>query len=92
MFQVAETLSGYSFTLRIHPSRLDFAKRLTPGRFKIIDQPDEDGWHTVHFQLESVDLAKMLVFGLGRQVVVVDPHSLVRMVIDTALEVVEVHS
>jgi predicted DNA-binding transcriptional regulator YafY len=90
--EFAETLSAYSLTLKIHPSRLDFAKRLTPGRFKIIDQPAEDGWHTVHFQLESVDLAKMLVFGLGKQVVVVEPRNLVRMVIDAALEVVEIHS
>ena len=41
---------------------------------------------TAQFHLESMDLAKMLVFGLGTQVAVVEPPELHAAVVQTARE------
>lgn len=83
--EFVETMSEYSFTLRAHPSRMNFAKWLTPGRCEILEAPD-DGWITARFHLESIDLASMMVFGLGRQAVVVEPAELREAVLNAAHE------
>lgn len=83
-----ETLAEYGFTLRIQPDRMNFLKWLVPGRYQPIELPDADGWITVKFQLESIDLAKMLVFGLGQQATVVEPQELQEAIVSTAREFV----
>ncbi len=71
-----EAIAEYTFTLRIHPDRLGFVQSLMPGRFQMIATDPENGWKTLRFQVESMDLAKMLVFGLGNQAAIVDPPEL----------------
>jgi predicted DNA-binding transcriptional regulator YafY len=71
-----ESIAEYTFTLRIHPERLGFVQSLMPGRFQITWTDPQNGWKTLRFQVESMDLAKMLVFGLGNQAVIVDPPEL----------------
>lgn len=71
-----ESLAEYTFTLRIHPDRLGFVQSLMPGRFQITWTDPQNGWKTLRFQVESMDLAKMLVFGLGNQAAIVDPPEL----------------
>lgn len=85
----AGSISDYRFTLRIHASRLNFARWLLPGRCQVIESPDAGGWVTARFSLESLDLARMLVFGLGRQAVVVEPPELQQAVLSAAREVLE---
>jgi predicted DNA-binding transcriptional regulator YafY len=81
-----DALSEYTVTLRIHASRISFATSLLPGRYQVIA---EDGdWNTVKFQIESMDLARMLVFGLGKHAVVVDPPDLRQSVLDAAREII----
>src|SRR5260370_28209251 len=82
----ASTVSDYVFTLRLHESRLPFVKSLIPGRYHIIMPNNGDGWIVARFHLESMDLAKMLVFGLGTQVAVVEPPELHTAVVQTARE------
>jgi predicted DNA-binding transcriptional regulator YafY len=84
-----ETQAEYKFTLRIHPDRLNFLKWIVPGRYQPVEPPDAGGWITVHLQLESVDLARMLVFGLGRQAVIVGPPELREAVLSAAREIVD---
>ncbi len=90
--EFTEVLTEYSFTLRMHNSRLMFAKWLTPGRFKIIEDVGDDGWLTARIHLESLDLAKMLVFGMGTQAVVLDPPELHEAVIQTARDLLAVQN
>jgi predicted DNA-binding transcriptional regulator YafY len=71
-----ESIAEYTFTLRIHPERLRFVQSLMPGRFQIIQTDPRNGWKTLLFQVESMDLAKMLVFGLGNQAAILDPPEL----------------
>ena len=61
-------------------------KSLIPGRYQIIGLDNGDGWMIAHFQLKSMDLAKVLVFGLGTQVAVVEPPELHAAVVQTARE------
>ncbi|MCE7982915.1 MAG: WYL domain-containing protein [Caldilinea sp. CFX5] len=61
--------------MRIHPDRINFARWLTPGR-NLILSTDAQGWQTIKFQMESDQLAQMLVFGLGAACEVVEPLSL----------------
>ncbi len=83
------TLAEFTFTLRLHSSKLTFARWLTPGRCQVIEAAGDDGWLTARFQLESMDLAKMLVFGLGTQAVVLDPPELQEAVLETARDLLE---
>lgn len=75
-----------ALVLVFHESRLPFVKSLIPGRYHIIEPDNGDGWIIVRFHLESIDLAKMLVFGLGTQVAVVEPPELHEAVVQTARE------
>lgn len=71
-----ESITEYTFTLQIHPDRLGFVQSLMPGHFQITWTNPQNGWKTLRFQVESIDLAKMLVFGLENQAVIVDPPEL----------------
>lgn len=82
-----ETLAEYRFTLRLHPERLNFLKWLVPGRYQPLEPPAADGWIMVKFDLESADLAKMLVFGLGGQAIVIEPPELQEAILSTAREI-----
>jgi len=84
--EFASNVSDYAFTLRFHESRLPFVKSLIPGRYHIIGPDSEDGWITAQIHLESMDLAKMVVFGLGAQGAVVEPPELQAAVVQTARE------
>jgi predicted DNA-binding transcriptional regulator YafY len=44
---------------------------------------------TLHFEVESVDLARMLVFGLGQDARIIEPATLQESVLQTAREIVE---
>ena len=83
-----ETVSEYRFTLRVQPDRLSFIRRLVPGRYQVDEAPDIEGWLTVRFDLESMDFARMLVFGLGRQAEIVEPPELKEAVLNTAHEII----
>ncbi len=82
--EFTEALTEYAFTLRIHESRLNFVRWLTPGRFQISEPADESGWLTIKVHMESIELAKMLVFGLGNDGVVLEPPELAQAVIEAA--------
>jgi predicted DNA-binding transcriptional regulator YafY len=84
----AESVDDYRFTLRVHPDRMSFIKSLVPGRFLQSGPAGSDGWLCLQFRLESIDLAKMLVFGLGSQAEVVEPPELQVAVMDTARMIV----
>jgi predicted DNA-binding transcriptional regulator YafY len=84
--QFIETMSEYTVTLQIHPDRVNFVKWLQPGRHQTIAPSHEGEWVTVRFQMESMELAKMLVFGLGSQAIVIEPHGLHEAVVEAARE------
>jgi predicted DNA-binding transcriptional regulator YafY len=85
------SLANYTFTLRLHPERLNFAQWLTPGRWEILNPADEAGWVTVRFQMETLELAKMLVFGLGKQAEIIEPDDLRNAVLDTIRDIMAQH-
>ncbi|MBL8119335.1 MAG: WYL domain-containing protein [Anaerolineae bacterium] len=85
----AATIAEYHFVVRLHESRLNFAQWLTPGRFQIVEAADAEGWLSAAMHVETMELAKMLVFGLGRDVVVIEPAELREAVLATARMVVE---
>lgn len=82
--QFIKSMAEYTITLRVHPERLPFVKWLTPGRHQITEATREGEWPTVQVQMESVELAKMLIFGLGSQAIVVEPRSLYEAVVAEA--------
>jgi predicted DNA-binding transcriptional regulator YafY len=87
--EFVEALAEYTFTLRIHESRMSFVRWLAPGRCHVVEPPDGAGWLTARLHYESVELAKMLVFGLGAQAIVLDPSELREAVVNAAREIVE---
>lgn len=86
-----ELTSDYRFTLRLHPDRLDFLKRIVPGRQYHVTPGDTGDWVTVRVQLDSLDLALMLVLGLGEHAAVVEPPELRQAVLATAEAVIRAH-
>lgn len=86
--QFVESMGEFSLTLEVHPDRLAFVKWITPGRHQITDAEQAGDWHTVRIQMESVELAKMLVFSLGAQGRVVEPRTLYDAVVAAAREFV----
>ncbi len=84
--EFVETISEYNFTLRIHPSRANFVKWLAPGRSTFEPTEDAGDWLIAHLHLETLEMAKMLVFGLGRQAEVLEPPELKEAVLTSAKE------
>lgn len=71
-----DSFSEYKITLRVHPERVKFVQWLTPGRWRLLDESDDDGWVGIEVVMESPQLARMLVFGLGAQGQVIAPAGL----------------
>jgi predicted DNA-binding transcriptional regulator YafY len=86
-----ELVSEYGFTLNIHPNRISFLKEIVPGRYHQVELPGDNGWVTMQLQLDSKDLAIMLVIGLGKDTIVIEPQELLEAVINTARAVLYVH-
>jgi predicted DNA-binding transcriptional regulator YafY len=84
-----QNFTSYRFTLRLHQNRLSFVSGLVPGRYQITAQ--EEDWLVVEFQLESMDMAKMLVFGLGTQAFVIEPEALREVVVEDARLLIQQH-
>ncbi|MCA9895611.1 MAG: WYL domain-containing protein [Anaerolineae bacterium] len=79
-----QSFSEYRCTLRVHPDRVAFVKWLMPGRWKEVTPADGAGWETLEIVMDSPQLAKMLVFGLGTQADVVAPTELAQSVLADA--------
>jgi predicted DNA-binding transcriptional regulator YafY len=92
LHRFVESMAEYSFTLRVHPDRLPFVKWITPGRHQSTKPEREGEWYTVRVQMESVELAKMLVFGLGSQATVIEPRTLHDAVVAAARELCRQYS
>lgn len=86
-----ELVSDYTFTLCMDPKKMNFIKTIVSGRYDQVEEPGADGWVTIQFHLESMDLAKMLVFGLGQDAVVVEPQQLQEAVLSTAEAMLNKH-
>lgn len=84
-----DTLREYAFSLRVRAGRVNFIQGLMPGRYRITEPDRGDGWLTLYFEVESVELARMLVFELGHDAQVIEPHSLWESVLRMAREIVE---
>ncbi len=84
-----QNFSAYSFTLRMHQDRLPFVIGLVPGRYQIKAQDGE--WLVIEFHLESLDMAKMLVFGLGAGASLIEPDSLRDAVLESARTLIARH-
>jgi predicted DNA-binding transcriptional regulator YafY len=69
-------LTEFSFVLRIDKQRMASAKWYTPGRSEIIETADNEGWETVCFWVESLELATQFVLSMGTQARVVEPEAL----------------
>jgi predicted DNA-binding transcriptional regulator YafY len=81
--------SEYCCTLRVHPHRVTFIKRLMPGRWELVTAGDDEGWVTMRLMLDSEVLAKMLVFGLAGFVEVIAPSDLEAAVLAQAHELLK---
>jgi predicted DNA-binding transcriptional regulator YafY len=87
-----ELTSEYGFTLHLHPDGMNFIKKVVPGRQYQIEPADNDAWITVQFRLDSIDLALMLVLGLGEHAIVVEPQELHEAVLNTAAAILSKHN
>jgi predicted DNA-binding transcriptional regulator YafY len=87
--EFAANLSEYGFTLRVHERRLNFMRWLAPGRCEILATEGE--WVMARLHYESMELAKMLVFGLGMDAEVIEPVELQQTIVDGAREMLAQH-
>ncbi len=87
--EFVESFSEYQCVLHIHPQREAFVKWLMPGRWHMVGEVDAAGWVTLKLMMDSVLLAKMLVFGLGDAVSIVSPPELADAVLADARMIVQ---
>jgi predicted DNA-binding transcriptional regulator YafY len=87
--EFTENLSEYRFTLEIAADRVNFLQWIIPGRYQLVAIPEDHEYVVVHLHLESVDLARMLIFGLGASVRMIEPPELREAVLKTAQEVID---
>lgn len=80
----SDGFSEYECRLRIPPPAINFLRRIIPGRYQIVQSESADKWLVVEVQLETKDLAMMLVFGLGPQVEILSPSELRQGVLERA--------
>lgn len=66
---------AYRFTARIPDDKSRFIEWYTPGSYYIV-RHSEDGWFVAQFEVESVELALMLLFALGEQAEIIAPPQL----------------
>jgi len=83
------SFSEYHCTLRVHPERVAFVKSLTPGRWEVLEETNEAEWITLRLMMDSLLLAKMLVFGLGTSAEVIAPVELKEAVLDDAQQMIQ---
>jgi len=81
-----ENFSTYHCTLRVHPERVAFVTGLLPGRWEPLGHANEAGWMTFRLTMDSLLMAKMLVFGLGPFGEVLDPADLAETVLRDAIQ------
>ena len=79
--------SEYGFTLAMGAEGLRFLHQIVPGRYRELGAADEAGWVRVRVELESRDLAVMLVFGLGAKARVIEPPELREAIRESARDV-----
>lgn len=88
--EFVESFSEYHCTLRIQPERVAFVKWLMTGRWQRSDEGNEaENGVTLRLMMESELMAKMLIFGLGSDVVILDPPELAQAVLSDAHDLVE---
>jgi len=80
-------IATYVFTLRLPASKMDFLHYNIPGSAEITELEGGD-WLTVEVRVPSLDSARMLVFGLGADTVVLDPPELRQAILATSREIV----
>jgi len=66
---------AYRFTARISEDKSRFVEWYTPGSYNIL-QHSEAGWFEAQFEVESVEVALMLMFAFGEQAEIIDPPQL----------------
>jgi predicted DNA-binding transcriptional regulator YafY len=69
------SFTGYTCVLAVHPDQMGFVRFITPGRHEVLDT-EADGWTQARLQMESEDMARMIVFGMGTQARVIAPDAL----------------
>ncbi len=81
MQEFFDSLLQYRFTLRVHNRQLSFLRIYGTGRYEVLEPADAEGWFTARFEAESIEPAKMLVFGLGADASVIEPLELQNVVL-----------
>ncbi len=79
----------YEFTIHLAPQHLGFIRQIAAGRHQVLDETTAEGWLIIKFKLDSLDFARMLVVGLGKDVWVAKPRELREIVIQTAVDVLD---
>ena len=82
-----DSFSSYQCVLRVHNTRLSFVKWLLPGRWELV-KTDHEEWPTVKLTFDSPVMAQMLIFGLGKQVQIVEPKELASEVLSQAQDLI----
>lgn len=87
----AAELVGYRFSFALPESRLPYLKGIAPGRVMVTGTYETPGWVTAEAGLESSLYAELVVLGLGRDCIVLDPPELAEAVLRRCREAIEAH-
>lgn len=82
-----QLIDDYHFTIKVKQERLVFIRTLLPGRTYIT--AEGDGWVTLEIGVMSASFARMLLFELGVDAIVLEPAELKAEIIQQAQILVE---
>jgi predicted DNA-binding transcriptional regulator YafY len=89
--QFMASFSDYTCILEVPETRLKFLTSLAPGRCQALGPGSMAGWIRVRIGIDSRELACMLVFGLGTEVLILEPADLAQAVSQAAAKVLAQH-
>jgi predicted DNA-binding transcriptional regulator YafY len=89
--EFAAEMTGYRFSLALPEAQLLYLRGIAPGRVRVSGPWQTPGWVSAEIGLDSPLYAELVVLGLGRQCVVLDPPQLAEAVVSRCREALAAH-
>lgn len=89
--EFAAEMVGYRFSVALPEAQLRYLRGIAPGRIDVRGPWQTPGWVRVDLGLDSALYAELVVLGLGRECVVLDPPGLAEAVVRRCREGLAAH-
>lgn len=82
----AKNIDEYKFILKVKAERMVFIKTLLPGRTQELEENED--WVTLEIHVMSIQFARMVIFELGSDAIIIEPEELRTNIINQAQRII----